>query len=1240
MFKRIISLTLTIVLCLSACPAHVFAATGFGNFVYAKVYEGQFRDVPDTAWYAESVAEAYELDLVAGTSPTTFNPEGNLKLSEVVTLAAQLHSRYYGKPIPKVSSGPWYQTYIDYALSNGILYVADTDFDRAATRAEYVFVLARCFPESGYAQINDIEDGEIPDVSMSTPYAEAVYKFYRAGIMQGFAGGEFRPTNYIRRCEIAATLLRLADPAIRGEFSLKGEEEYGEEEYEDEDYEDSGDLVSDGIFMYENTEEHIVSGKITYSGGSYEAEYYDDELIVAVNGSMDEEDVDAMMEPYGGVSLGYIKPAGIYQIVFEDSKTMSELNSIMAAVKKHSGVKDAYLNTIGSVQFDANLYSSDPWGADLATFYNENIPDGNRWGYEAVFAGTARQMVINRWGNVEDVPKITIGVIDQFFLPHPDLTYAGIMSGNEFVSIDTYFEKNGVETTNNLGQYGTCIHGTHVSGTICAKQNNHIGISGIAINTDLFGYQLYKKDYSVTEIADAPIPDGLPLFYRQTAAGLLICNEKNQKNQPIIINYSGYDHNELSKDYEIYANCHDGKIMGRMLNALLEAGYDYLIVTSAGNRKNHSHDAAYNNAYTAISRTDYPDVYDRILVVGAADRNFCFADHLNYGKRIDVVAPGIGIYSTASLNRNYAKEEPYYVMDGTSMAAPHAAGVAALVLAADPTLHGDDLKRIIAKTANIELANPDKKDDDTDGTYHNMVNAAYAVSSALGKTYTIGSDKDSPVKWSLSEDGKLTIINGADLKEYAQNGKHEWSRWASNISSVVFVGDTTAIGPGTFTGCRNLERITIPETVTRIDGKAISGNSSLKSITILNKSEYPDLDIADDAIFENAEGLILYGWKGSAVEEYANAYYDKEKKITNAEQYGFTFVPLDEDTGHDPSLDPAEDTPSIHDKGSNRVVAVSCGDDFTAAILEDGSLWTWGCVSIGVYSNWLTPRKISEDVVSVSCGYSYAAFVKSDGSLWVNGFNSFYGTWSQNATKVMDDVAAVSCYPDTDSVMTIIKKDRSLWTWGYNSKGQLGNGTTTHTETPVKIMDNVIAASPGSAHAAAIRQDKTLWTWGGVGDNTADPVRVMDNAIAVCCGGTFFEAIKADHSLWGWGNNSFGQLGIKTDDYNPTEPLKILDNVIDVSCGWDYTAVILEDGSLWTFGNNIYGQLGTGDEIKSAIPVKVMDDVVSVKISNRHTAAIKSDGTLWMWGRNNCGQLGNGTMKDSSVPVQVIFPGN
>ncbi len=900
MSKRIISLVLSFVLIFSMCPASVFAEEGFDNFAYTKVYEGQFRDVAETAWYAESVAMAYELDLVAGTGPTAFNPEGNLKLSEVVTLAAQLHSRYYNRQIPAVSSGPWYQRYVDYAVSNGILSDSGFNFERPATRAEYVWVLTRCFPASGYAQINDIEDGEIPDVSMDEPYADAVYKFYRAGIMQGFEGGEFRPSSNIRRCEIAATLLRLADPSIRGEFSLKGEED-GDE--------DSDDFVSEDIMMYENTEEHIASGTISYSGGSYESEYYDDELIVVVDKSMDEDDVDAMMEPYGGVSLGYIKVAGVYQIIFEEPKTLSELNSIMSAVKKRSGVKDAYLNTISTVS-SSQLSSppNDPWGNSKDVSWDEYIPKGNNWGYNAINAGTARQMVLDHYKGRE-VPTVDVGVIDELFIPHEDLKFSKIYSQDRKMDItevpSTFI--NEARSTSDTETFERSVHGNHVAGIIAAKQNNGKGITGIAINTNLYGAMLKNSFGSYSAATKVSI------FSKQTCASILIVD--HGKGSPIILNYSITENAKEGKnaDYQAKHNEDDGFKLGEVLEDLYDEGYDFLIVSSAGNRDNGSlsHNAADVNAFNTIPKGS--GVYDRILVVGAADKDFRFTDYYNYGKRIDVAAPGISIFSTTtsndrvynSWNQKYVVDGSYSDMSGTSMAAPHVAGVAALVLAANPNLNGAQLKNRIIETANIQLANPDKKDDGSDGSYHNMVNAAYAVAKTLGIPYTIESDSDSPARWSLNEDGKLTIYNGGDLADARKYSfAYEWDRWASNITSVSFVGAVTAIGPSAFEGCRNLERITIPETAARIDSKAFSNNPALKSVTVLSKSHYPDMEISDDAICDNADNLTLYGWKGSETEVFSNRYYDENEIITNAKHYGFSFELLDIQDSSEPGSAP------------------------------------------------------------------------------------------------------------------------------------------------------------------------------------------------------------------------------------------------------------------------------------------------------------------------------------------------
>ena len=244
----------------------------------------------------------------------------------------------------------------------------------------------------------------------------------------------------------------------------------------------------------------------------------------------------------------------------------------------------------------------------------------------------------------------------------------------------------------------------------------------------------------------------------------------------------------------------------------------------------------------------------------------------------------------------------------------------------------------------------------------------------------------------------------------------------------------------------------------------------------------------------------------------------------------------------------------------------------------------------------------------------------------------------------------------------LIDTSGSLWMWGENYAGQLGNGTTENSMVPVKVMDNVVAVSCGGRITAAIKTDGSLWMWGNNFDGALgnskqeyvlSPIKVMDNVAAVSCGGTstssdFTAAIKTDGTLWMWGSNAYGQLG-KGEPGNSSAPVKIMNNVAAVSCGgWGHTAAIKTDGSLWMWGDNGQGQLGNGgtgnqkyhDGVKEVsiqdIPVKIMDSVSAVSCGNAYTAAVKTDGSLWTWGDNEFGQLGDGTRKDATAPIKVM----
>jgi alpha-tubulin suppressor-like RCC1 family protein len=284
---------------------------------------------------------------------------------------------------------------------------------------------------------------------------------------------------------------------------------------------------------------------------------------------------------------------------------------------------------------------------------------------------------------------------------------------------------------------------------------------------------------------------------------------------------------------------------------------------------------------------------------------------------------------------------------------------------------------------------------------------------------------------------------------------------------------------------------------------------------------------------------------------------------------------------------------------------------------------------------------------TISAGGSHTAAIKTDGSLWTWGRNE-YGqlgdgtifTDKNTPVKVMDQVAEVSV---GTSHSAAIKTDGSLWTWGYNNDGQLGDGTKIDRNTPSKVMDQVVTVGVGGSTTAVIKTDRSLWTWGwnysgqlgdGTRTNRAIPAKVMDNVTAVNTSITCMAAIKTDGSLWTWGLNKYGGLGDGTtiDRYSP---VKIMDNVAEVSVGF-HTAVIKTDGSLWTWGWNGYGQLGDGTTLDSSNPVKVMENVAAVSSSGYHTAVIKTDGSLWTWGYNEFGQLGDGTTTNKTKPVKIM----
>ncbi|MFH9728506.1 RCC1 domain-containing protein [Streptomyces sp. NPDC017254] len=293
---------------------------------------------------------------------------------------------------------------------------------------------------------------------------------------------------------------------------------------------------------------------------------------------------------------------------------------------------------------------------------------------------------------------------------------------------------------------------------------------------------------------------------------------------------------------------------------------------------------------------------------------------------------------------------------------------------------------------------------------------------------------------------------------------------------------------------------------------------------------------------------------------------------------------------------------------------------------------------------------------------SFALALLHDGTVqsWGGNSNGQLGNGTTTAQAFPGTVAGLSGVSQVAAGVHFAFAVRGgrLLSWGDNAFGQLGNGATESTATtrPVAVqsLNRVKDVVAGCYHAAALREDGTVWTWGrntdgqlGIGSttdqNTPKKVPGLVDAVAVAIGCYHTVALTADGTVKAWGRGAYGQLGNDSTDSSPSPvDVKHLDDVASIHSGSYHSFAVLDDGSVRAWGWNTAGQLGDGTTVDRTTPVPApgLSGVKALTGGWKHSLAVLDDGSVLAWGENGSGQLGDGTTTNSLTPVTALPPGS
>jgi alpha-tubulin suppressor-like RCC1 family protein len=341
--------------------------------------------------------------------------------------------------------------------------------------------------------------------------------------------------------------------------------------------------------------------------------------------------------------------------------------------------------------------------------------------------------------------------------------------------------------------------------------------------------------------------------------------------------------------------------------------------------------------------------------------------------------------------------------------------------------------------------------------------------------------------------------------------------------------------------------------------------------------------------------------------------------------------------------------------------------------VSSGTPWAWGFngdgeLGNGTRSDSSSPVEVTglpNNVMAtaIAGGEFHSLALMSDGTVWAWGDN-FTGELGNGTTNASSRPVEVRGLPNKaiaiaagDYHSLALTSDGTVWAWGLNATRQLGNGTINYSSSPVEVTglpNNVMATAiaGGAGHSLALMSDGTVWAWGwnfkgqlgnGTTNDSSSPVEVRglpNKAIAIAGGAYHSLALMSDGTVWAWGLNTFGILGNGTanDSTSPVQVEGLPNKATAIAGGLDHSLALMSDGTVWAWGWNGVGEWGSFTTYSSSSPVEATGlPHMAVAIAGRglHSLVLMSDGTVWTWGHNGSGQLGDGTTTDHSLPVQV-----